>query len=287
MSNKKELHRARRQVSPGLRPCRIRQAKGELHRARVQVSPPARVEASACVARVCRAVKLRGNSTGHAPRCRLRSVLNSSRGNSRVSRGVSPRRCAESVQLRGDSTGHPPRCRLRCRLRPCRIRQAKGELHKARVQVGELPGVAGVASARVESVKLRGNSTGHASRCRLRPCRIRQAKGELHRARVQVSGHASRCRLPPVSKRPQSVRVCRTGVSRRQATGHASRCRLRPCRIRQAKGELHRARVQVSPPRVESVKLRGNSTGHAGVSRRQAKGELHRARAQGVAFAAF
>ena len=44
---------------------------------------------------------------------------------------------------------------------------------------------------------------------------------------------------------------------------------------------------QVSPPRVESVKLRGNSTGHAGVSRRQAKGELHRARAQGVAFAAF
>ena len=95
----------------------------------------------------------------------------------------------------------------------------------------------------------------------------RQAKGELHRARVQVSGHASRCRLPPVSKRPQSVRVCRTGVSRRQATGHASRCRLRPCRIRQAKGELHRAHVQVSPPRVESVKLRGNSTGHAGVSR--------------------
>ena len=235
--------------------------------------------------------------------------------------------CVESVKLRGNSTGHASRCRLR----PCRIRQAKGELHRARVQVvracvqvspparveasakrsrvfarvcravklqGTRPGVASarvesvklrgtpqgtrpVASARVESVKLRGNSTGHVSR--------RQAKGELHRARVQVSGHAFRCRLPPVSKRPQSVRVCRTGVSRRQATGHASRCRLRPCRIRQAKfkGELHRAHVQVSPPRVESVKLRGNSTGHAGVSRRQAKGELHRARAQGVAFAAF
>ena len=123
------------------RPCRIRQAKGELYRARVQVSPPWRSES----------LKLRGNSTGHAPRCRLRCRV-------------------ESVKLRGNSTG----LASRCRLRPCRIRQAKGELP-------------GVASARVESVKLRGNSTGHADRCRLRPCRIRQAKGELHRARVQVS----------------------------------------------------------------------------------------------------
>ena len=83
----------------------------------------------------------------------------------------------------------------------------------------------GVASARVESVKLRGNSTGH----------------------------ASRCRLPPVSKRPQCVRVCRTGVSRRQA-----------------KGELHRARAQVSPSqRSESVKLRGNSRVSRGVSPRR------------------
>ena len=59
--------------------------------------------------------------------------------------------------------------------------------------LGGVPNLAsGVASARVESVKLRGNSTGHADRCRLRPRRIRQAKGELHRARVQVSP-------PPVS----------------------------------------------------------------------------------------
>ena len=100
-------------VSRSVRVCRTgvsrRQAKGELHRARAQVSPSQRSES----------VKLRGNS--------------------RVSRGVSPRRCAESVQLRGNSTGHPPRCRLRCRLRPCRIRQAKRELHRARVQVSPPP----------------------------------------------------------------------------------------------------------------------------------------------------
>ena len=43
---------------------RIRQAKWELHRARAQVSPP----------RCSEPVKLRGNSTGHASRCRLRGV---------------------------------------------------------------------------------------------------------------------------------------------------------------------------------------------------------------------
>ena len=110
---------------------------------------------------------------------------------------------------------------------------------------------------RSESVQLRGNSA------QVSPPR----RSELHGARAQAS------------KRPQSVRVCRTGVSRRQA-----------------KGKLHRARAQVSPSqRSESVQLRGDSTGHApmskrpqsvrvcrtGVSRRQAiTGELHRSRAQ-------
>ena len=65
------------------------------------------------------------------------------RGNSAQ---VSPPRRSESVQLRGDSTGHAPRCRSvrkafacvarvcravklyasRCRLRPCRIRHRVG-----------------------------------------------------------------------------------------------------------------------------------------------------------------
>ena len=63
--------------------------------------------------------QLRGNSTGHAPKVSpsQRSESVKLRGNSRV---FTSRRCAES--------------RLRCRLRPCRIRQAKGELHRARVQ---------------------------------------------------------------------------------------------------------------------------------------------------------
>ena len=83
------------------------------------------------------------------------------------------------------------------------------------------------------------------SRCRLRTCSVK--------LRGNSTGHASRCRLPPVSKRPQSVRVCRMGVSRRQA-----------------KGELHRARAQVSPSqRSESVKLRGNSRVSRGVSPRR------------------
>ena len=149
---------------------RIRQAKGELHRARVRVSPP----------RCSESVKLRRNSTGHAV-FRIR-------------------------QAKGE-----------LHRRPCRIRQAKGELHRARVQVSPPPPRCSesVKLRCSESVKLRGNSTGHAV------FRIRQAKGELHR---------------------------------------------RPCRIRQANGELHRARVQVSPPPPrcsESVKLRRNSTGHA------------------------
>ena len=102
--------------------------------------------------------------------------------------------------------------------------------------------------SRVASLKLRGNSTGRASRIPqakgelhrarvLRPCRIPQAKGELHRARV--------------------LRSCRI----RQAKGELHRARvLRPCRIRQAKAELHRARV-LRPCRI-----------------RQVKAELHRAR---------
>ena len=201
---------------------------------------------------MCRAVKLRGNSTGHAPKVSpsQRSESVKLRGNSRVSRGVSPlggvpnlasgvaSARVESVKLRGNSTGRASRCR-------------------------------------VESVKLRGNSTGHAS-SRLRPCRIRQAKGELHRARVQVSGHASRCRLPPVSKRPQSVRAVKL---RGNSTGHVSRCQgmrpgvaSRPCRsVRKAFAcvarvcravKLQGTRPGVASARVESVKLRGNSTGH-------------------------
>ena len=83
---------------------------------------------------------------------------------------------------------------------------------------------------RSESVQLRGNSA------QVSPPR----RSELHGARAQAS------------KRPQSVRVCRTGVSRRQA-----------------KGKLHRARAQVSPSqRSESVQLRGDSTGHAPMSKR-------------------
>ena len=56
------------------RPCRIRQAKGELHRARVQELHRARAQVSH--PRRSESVKLRGNSTGHARRCRLRGVPN-------------------------------------------------------------------------------------------------------------------------------------------------------------------------------------------------------------------
>ena len=130
-------------------------------------------------------------------------------------------------------------------VRVCRTgvlrRQAKGKLHRARAQVSP--------SQRSESVKLRGNSTGRVSRnsthapsvpsaaFRIRPAkgelrpgvpsaafRIRPAEGGLHRARAQVS------------KRPQSVRVCRTGVSRRQAI-----------------------RVQVSPPPVSNPSQGGGA----------------------------
>ena len=156
-------------------------------------------KAFACVARVCRAVKLQGTRPGVA--------------SARV----------ESVKLRGNSTGRATRCR-------------------------------------VESVKLRGNSTGRAS-SRLRPCRIRQAKGELHRARVQVSGHASRCRLPPVSKRPQSVRAVKL---RGNSTGHAPRCRLRSVSESVKLRGNSRVSRGVSPRWcAESVQLRENSTGHA------------------------
>ena len=155
-------------------------------------------------------------------------------------RPQSVRVCRTGVSRR-QATGHASRCRLR----PCRIRQAKG------------------------------NSTVHRARV---PCRIRQAKGELHRARVQVSGHASRCRLPPVSKLPQSVRVVKL---RGNSTGHVSRCQgmrpgvaSRPCRsVRKAFAcvarvcravKLQGTRPGVASARVESVKLslRGNSTEH-------------------------
>ena len=160
---KGELHR---------RPCRIRQAKGELHRARVQVSPPP--------PRCSESVKLRGNSTGHASRCRLRGTpswrsgvasvafrIRQAKGELHRARvRVSPPRCSESVKLRGNSTGHAVfrirQAKGELHRRPCRIHQAKGELHRARVQVSPPPPRCS------ESVKLRGNSTGHASRCRLR-----------------------------------------------------------------------------------------------------------------------
>ena len=165
-------------------------------------------------------------------------------------------------------------------VRVCRTgvsrRQAKGKLHRARAQVSP--------SQRSESVKLRGNSTGRVSRnsthapsvpsaaFRIRPAKgeLRPAEGGLHRARAQVS------------KRPQSVRVCRTGVSRRQAitgnsTGHVPRCRLRSvCRARvRAEG----ARGCVAP---SSQVARVRGPGRAGaLSRRQAKGKLYRAGARG------
>ena len=78
-------------------------------------------------------------------------------------------------------------------------------------------------------------------------------RSELHGARAQVS------------KRPQSVRVCRTGVSRRQA-----------------KGKLHRARAQVSPSRVQELHTRA-SVPSAAFRIRPAKGELR----PGVPSAAF
>ena len=172
-------------------------------------------------------LKLRGNSTGRA--CRIRQA----NGELHRVRVLRPCRIRQAK-------GELHRARV---LRPCRIRQAKGELHRARVlrpcrirqakgnstgrvlRPGGIPQGAcpGVASARVESVKLRGNSTRRASRCRLRPCRIRQAN------------------------------------SRGNSTGHACTCRLRPCRIRQAKGELHRARVQVSPPPVSNPSSEGGT----------------------------
>ena len=65
--------------------------------------------------------------------------------------------------------------------------------------------------------------------------RTRQAKGELHRARVQVSLRG----VPNPSSSggtPQGTRPDVASVA---------------FRIRQAKAELHRARVQVSPPQLQ------------------------------------
>ena len=207
-------------------------------------------------------------------------------------RPQSVRVCRTRVSRR-QATGHASRVRLR----PCRIRQAKGELHRARVQ-----GVASVSNpsswggtpqgTRVcRAIKLRGNSTGYAPKVspsqRSESVKLRgnsrvsrgvsplggvpnlasgvaSARVESVKLRGNSTGRASRCRVESVKLRGNS-------------TGHASRCRLRPCRIRQAKGELHRARVQVSghasrcrlppvskrPQSVRAVKLRGNSTGHA------------------------
>ena len=124
---------------------RLRTLRGRLANALTTIAGQQLDSARMCARMYARMyAQLRGNSTGHAPKVSpsQRSESVKLRGNSRV---FTSRRCAES--------------RLRCRLRPCRIRQAKGELHRARVQVS---------------------------------CRIRQAKGELHRARVQVSP-------PPVS----------------------------------------------------------------------------------------
>ena len=164
-----------------------------------------------------------------------------------------------------------------------RIRQAKGELYSTGHASGSVK-LRGNSTGRASGW---GNSTGHASRCRLRGvhstghasgchlrgvstghasgCRLRGVpnpssyKGELHRARVRVS--PPRC-SESVKLRGNSTGACRLrGFRIRQAKGELHR---RPCRIRQAKGELDRARVRVSPPRCsESVKLRGNSTGHA------------------------
>ena len=200
---------------------------------------------------------------------------------------VSPPRRSELHGARAQVSKRPQSVRV-CRTGVSR-RQAEGELYRPRAQVSP--------SQRSESVKLRGNSTGRVSRnsthapsvpsaaFRIRPAkgelrpgvpsaafRIRPAEGGLHRARAQVS------------KRPQSVRVCRMGVSRRQAitgnsTGHAPRCRLRSvCRAR-----VRAVGARGGPGRCRAVKLKGNSTGpgRAGVSRRQAKGELHRAGARG------
>ena len=127
-----------------------RQAKVELHRARAQVSPSQRSES----------VKLRGNS--------------------RVSRGVSPRWCAESVQLRENSTGHAPRCRS--------VRKAFG------------------CVARVcRAVKLRGTPQGTRPGVAFAAFCTRQAKGELHRARVQEL-HKPRAQVSP-PRRSESVQL--------------------------------------------------------------------------------
>ena len=152
---------------------------------------------------MCRAVKLRGNSTGHA---------------SRLHRA---RRVCRAVKLRGNSTGYASRLQ-RARVHVCEAstcvagvsrRQAKEELHRARVQApqGTPPGVARVCRA----VKLRGNSTRHVSRCRLRK-------------RPQSVRKASAC----------VARVCRAVKLRGNSTGHASRLHRHASR-------LHRPRPQV------------------------------------------
>ena len=196
------------------RPCRIHQAKGERHRAR------ARVET----------VKLRGNSM-HRARARQ----------SRPLQGTRPDPC-RIRQVKGE------RHRARVRVsppRPCRIRQIKGELHRARVRVSP--------PRCFESVKLRGNSSVRMCRARVESVKLRgnaQQKGSRFKARGSRGPIVDQLSL---LKRPQAF--AKPSRSVREAS--------RPCRIRQAKGERHRARVRA---RVESVKLRGN--------------ERHRARAR-------
>ena len=134
-----ELHRAR-----VLRPCRIRQAKGQLHRARVL--------------RPCLIRQAIGNSTGRVSSARVESVK--LRGELHRARVLRPCRIRQA-------TGELHRARV---LRPCRIRQAKGELHRARAQVS--PPVSPPRPCRIRQV-IRGNSTGRASSARVESVKLR------------------------------------------------------------------------------------------------------------------
>ena len=113
---------------------------------------------------------------------------------------------------------------------------------------------------RSESIKLRGNSTGHAPPRRSTPpwrstwrsaaFRIRQAKGELHRTRLHGVPRG-------VPRRSESVKL--KGNSTGRTPPWRSTWRSAAFRIRQAQQGDPRGVPRLS----ESVKLRGNSAGYA------------------------
>ena len=175
---------------------------------------------------------------------RVESVSKEKLHRARVSNPSSKRKLHRARVLRPCRIRRTPQARI---LRSCRIRQAKGELHRVRVL------------RRVESVKLRGNSTGCASveSVKLR----RNCTDRAFSARVEsikLRGNSTR-RERVRNERSRVSRVCRSRVEsvklRRNSTGRA-------CRIRQAKEELHRAGA-VAPSASRGCEGRGGP-GRAG-----------------------